>query len=164
MAVLTRDEVELVAQTHFPAIFDVDDKSLAELRKRVRDAGSKERTLSQQMTRAIRGKADQRGSSFPGNVEKPRRRKQVFAAASKRLNKEAARRVAMERREALKASARAALTLKRGGARSRKPSDQTAATGASIVENRKRRWTINRSRIGSISAATKRAQARRDSR
>ena len=48
----------------------------------------KARTLARENCRAVRGKGTQRGASFPGTAEHPLRRKQVFAAALKRVNSE----------------------------------------------------------------------------
>ena len=45
----------------------------------------KERTLARENRRAVRGKGAQRGASFPGTAEHPLQRKQVFAAALKRV-------------------------------------------------------------------------------
>ena len=87
-SLLKQDEIAFVAGTHYPAIVEADDKALAEMRKRIRDLQEKERTFVRQMRRSIRGKADARGGSFPGEVERPSRRKQVWAQAAKRLNRE----------------------------------------------------------------------------
>ena len=100
--VLKQDEFELVSQTHYPALLEANDESLATMQQRVRALQDRERTLVRSMRRSIRGETETRGASFPGNVEKPSRRKQVFTRALKRLNRETARRRAIAAREALK--------------------------------------------------------------
>jgi hypothetical protein len=62
------------------------------LRQRLRDMRNKERTLARENRRALRGKGAPRGGSFPGTAEHPPlQRKQVFAAALKRVSKEIGR-------------------------------------------------------------------------
>jgi hypothetical protein len=67
----------------------------------------KERTLASENRRAVRGKGAQRGASFPGTAEHPLRRKQVFAAALKRVNREIDRMHKLEVRTAHIEAARA---------------------------------------------------------
>ncbi len=161
---MKREEVEILAQTHHPAILDAEDKALAEVRLRLRDLLDWERTLVRSLRRSIRGKAESRGGSFPGNVEQPARRKQVLAGALQRLNKELARRNAVEAREAMKDSARRALAMKAEAGGDARPSGRTAGRGMRSIESDKRRTRINRDKIGSISQRTKSAQAARDNR
>lgn len=161
-SLLRQDEIAFVAGTHYPAIVDADDKALAEMRKRIRDLQEKERTFVRQMRRSIRGKADARGASFPGEVERPSRRKQVWAQAAKRLNRETARRRAIAAHEEMKDAARRALALKAGSKTKGRPADQTAGDGMIAIESRKRRFSVNRAKVGSVSQAGKRTQARRD--
>jgi hypothetical protein len=162
---LKADERDIVSQTHYPAIFDADDKALADLRQRVRSLQEKERTLVRQLRRSIRGKAEPRGGSFPGNVERPARRKQIFANASKRLNREISRRHALAARESLKEAARRALALKREAQPANNPDPGwTSSEGMTRIENRKRLWILDRAKVGRVSQAGKRAQAARDKR
>jgi hypothetical protein len=162
-SLLKEDERDTVSRTHFPAIFDADDKALADLRQRVRSLQDKERTLVRQLRRSIRGKAEPRGGSFPGDVERPSRRKQVFAHASKRLNREIARRHALAARESLKAAAQRALALRREAQPASHPDPRwTSSEGMTRIENRKRRWILDRANVGRVSQAGKRAQAARD--
>ena len=164
-SLLKEDERDAVLRTHYPAIFDVDDKTLADLRQRVRSLQDKERTLARQLRRSIRGKAEPRGAGFPGNVETPSRRKQVFAHASKRLNREIARRHAIAARDSLKQSARRALALKREAQPASNPDPgRTGSAGMTPIESRKRRWILDPAHVGRVSQAGKRAQAARDSR
>src|SRR5262245_40289803 len=73
---------------------------------------NKERTLARENRRAVRGKGAQRGASFPGTAEHPLRRKQVFAAALKRVNREFDRMQKLEARTAHIEAARRALVMR----------------------------------------------------
>jgi hypothetical protein len=164
-ALMKRDEIEILSQTHHPAILDAEDKSLTDVRLRIRSLLDKERSLVRSMRRSIRGKADARGGSFPGDVEKPAQRKQVLAGALKRLNKELSRRRAVEAREATRNAARRALALKdASGAGGAPRGGRTASEGMRSVENTKRRTSVNRDKVGSVSQRTKKAQAAKDAR
>lgn len=163
-SLLRQDELALISQTHFPLLIDVEDDALVGLRHRIRDLHDKERTFVRQMRRTIRGKADARGGSFPGEVDRPARRKQVFASAMKRINSEAARRKSIHAREATMDAAHRALNLKAGKAGSQRPTTETPSFGMTSKENRKRRWSVSGAKVGSVSQAGKRSQARRDSR
>src|SRR6187401_1213575 len=85
---LSHDEHEMVRVTHHPAVYDLAPRELYALKLRLREQRNKERALARQKQRELRGKAEPRGKRFPGTVEQPLRRKQIFAAALKRVNKE----------------------------------------------------------------------------
>jgi hypothetical protein len=136
---LGHDEFEMVRVTHHPAIYGLAPDELRALKLRLRDHRSKARALASQKQREVRGKADPRGKSFPGTAELPRRRKQIFAAALAQF-----RAATFEHRPPPDATAHAG--MRPGAAPSR------------------RRTRLPPSRIGSISQATKVAQAIRDAR
>ena len=96
-SILSYDEHEIILRSHHPEIYDAGLNDLKALRQRLRDMRDKERTLAHENRRAARGKGAQRGASFPGTAEHPLQRKQVFAAALKRVNREIHR---MEKLEA----------------------------------------------------------------
>jgi hypothetical protein len=155
----------MVRVTHHPAIYALDGKGLHALQLRLREQRSKTRTLARQKQREMRGKADQRGKSFPGSAEHPLRRKQVFANALKRVNKEIDRLRKLEARTAHVDAARRALALSRSEKFIQYPEPATPhAKATSQQPIRRRHTTISRGRIGSITKATKVAQAIRDSR
>ena len=164
-SILSHDEGETIRVTHHPEIYQHDAEGLRTLRVRLRQMRDKERTLTRQKQRERRGKAEPRGGSFPGTAEHPLRRKQVFASALKRVNKEAAR---IRKLEALAANidaARRALTLRRGANVETYPAaGDTAKGGMSPLPSQRRRTKVPPKQIGSISQATKVAQARRDAR
>lgn len=164
-SLMTHDEFELLTQTHYPALIALDDKVIASSRARLSDLRDKERTFVRGMRRGIRGKAGSRGGAFPGNVEKPARRKQVFSSALKRLNAEVARRQAIEAQDALIASSRKALALKQEAGRQPHPAaGRSAHTGMQRLESGRQDDIVNRANVGRVVRATKAAQARRDAR
>lgn len=161
----TKDEFDLVSQTHFPALLQLGNDELSAMQGRIRALRAKERTMAQEMRRHIRGKGQARGGSFPGNVEKPSRRKQIFASALKRINSELARRHAIATRETFKASAQRALAMKSTASGREFPAaGRTSNSGMTPLDSRRRRTRVNPAKIGSISQATKNAQATKDSR
>lgn len=162
---LNHEEFETVRVTHHPAIYDLDVDALQDVKTRLRLMRDKERTLGFQKRREMRGKVEPRGSNFPGTAEKPLQKKQVFASALKRLNKEVARIKNFEARQSLSQSAHKALALKQATGGAEHPSAAaTPGQGMRLAASNKRRATIPRSQIGSVSQATKQAQAVRDSR
>ena len=68
--------------------------------QRLRDMRDKERTLAREKCRQARGKETPRGGSFPCTAEHPLWRKQVFATALKRVNREIDRMHKLEARAA----------------------------------------------------------------
>jgi len=162
---VSHEEFDFLSQTHYPPLADLKDEEISSALKRVRDLREKERSLTQTMRRSIRGKGEPRGSSFPGNVEKPSRRKQVFAGALKRLNREMTRRRVLAAKEELVVASRRALELKSAAGVLHHPAPgQSGREGMMPIENQRRLTKVNRARIGQVSKATKTAQAARDAR
>ena len=135
------------------------------MRQYLRDMRDKESTLARAKRRELRGKGTPRGESFPGTAEHPLRRKQVFAAALKRVNRELDR---MQKLEALTAhmeAARRALAMRRAAQfPPRPPTEDSAGEGMRALPNRRRRTRVPPAMIGRASQATKKAQAIRDAR
>ena len=164
-SLLSYDEYEVVRLTHHPAIYDVNAEELPALRVRLRTMRDKEQTLARQKRREARGKAEPRGGSFPASAETPSRRRQVFAGALKRVNKEFARIRELEARAALIEAAHRALAMRRASDTVHHPSGgDTAHQGTRPVVSQRRRTTVHPGKVGSVSQATKVAQAIRDSR
>jgi len=164
-SLLSYDEYETVRVTHHPAIYDLNMEELHALRVRLRAMRNKERTLARQKSREARGKGEPRGGSFPGTAEKPSRRRQVFAGALKRVNKEVSRTRKLEARAALIETARRALELRRAGEALHHPAaSDSADQGMRPLVSRRRRTKVQPRNIGTVSQATKAAQAARDSR
>jgi hypothetical protein len=162
---LSHDELEMVRITHHPAVYELTPKELYALKLRLRQQRDKERALVRQKQRELRGKAEPRGKSFPGTAEQPLRRKQIFAAALKRVNKEVDRVHKLEARAAHVEAARAALAQHRAAKFvHHPPAGSTPHEGMQPRPSFRRRTRVPGSKIGSISQATKVAQAVRDAR
>lgn len=162
---LSHEDQELVRKTHHPAIYEHTREELHEMRQRLRTLRDRERTLTYQKVREVRGKAEPRGGSFPGVVDHPSRRKQLFAQALRRVNSEVSRIGKLEAHAEHTASARRALALRKSGEHYRRPeNERTAHHGARLIPNRRAKWHIPGSQVGSVSQATKRAQAAKDNR
>lgn len=163
-SLLSHEEHETISATHHPAIQEQDAEALQALRERVRQLRDKERTLARQKQREARGKAEARGGSFPGTANLPLYRKQIFAAALKRVNKQWRRVQKRKARSEHVEAAHRALALRRSAPPTPHPTDDTAHAGMQPIPSRRRRVTLPRDKIGSISQRTKAAQAVRDQR
>ena len=164
-SILSYDEHEIILRSHHPEIYDAALDDLKVLRQRLRDMRGKERTLAHAKRREARGKGTPRGESFPGTAEHPLQRKQVFAAALKRVNREINRMEKLEARTAHMEAARRALAMRRAAQfPPRPPAGDTPSEGMRSLPSQRRRTRVPPARIGSVSQATKNAQAARDTR
>jgi hypothetical protein len=161
-ALLDHDEWTLFESTHLPALAQLDEEALAAARKRLRGLRDKERSLGYEKRRVARGKADERGGSFPGTYARPKQRKQVFAHALKRVNGESERRKAQASRTRIVESQQRALAAKRAAPSRRPANTATASTGPAAIENRKKATRVPGAKVGSVSQQGKKAQANRD--
>lgn len=163
LSLLSHEEAELIRSSHHPALGDLDAKSLGDTKRRLRDLRSKERSLSRQKTREARGKAEPRGGSFPGTAERPRERKQIFAAALKRVNSQETRlEVEAAKTAHVEASRRALAMRVASPAPSTPKPGRTSSKGMAPVQNKKVSSKTAPAKVGSVSQATKNAQAKRD--
>jgi hypothetical protein len=162
-SILSYDEHEIILRSHHPEIYDAGLDDLKALRQRLRDMRDKERTLARENRRAARGKGASRGGSFPGTTEHPLQRKQVFAAALKRVSKEIGR---MRKLDARAAHVEAARCAMRRAAQfpSPPPAGDVASDGMRPSPSGRRRIRVSPARIGRVSQATKNAEAARDAR
>ncbi|MDI4235126.1 hypothetical protein OZ411_20155 [Bradyrhizobium sp. Arg237L] len=163
-SLLSHDEYETIRLTHHPAIYDVEPTDLADMRSRLRKMRDKERTLGRQKRRETRGKGQARGANFPGTAERPSQRKQVFAAALKRVNGELRRLHNLAARTANVEAARKALALRAASFVPYPSAGSTANEGKVPRLSTRRRKIVTGARIGRVSQATKVAQAIRDAR
>jgi hypothetical protein len=164
-SLLSHDEYETIRLTHHPAIYEVEAGELESMRPRLRKMRDRERTFEQQRRRERRGKTEPRGANFPGTAEHASERKQVFAAALKRLNKELARLHNLAARTAHIEAARKALAQHRAANfKAYPPAGATANDGMVPKPSTRRRKIIAGAKIGRVSQATKVAQAVRDAR
>jgi hypothetical protein len=164
-SLVSHDEHDVILSSHHPEIYVLDLAGLKTLQGRLRQMRDKERSLTRQKQRERRGKAEPRGGSFPGTVEHPQKRKQIFASALKRVNKELQRTRHLEARAANIDAARRALEMRRAANFTSYPAAGDTPNPGMISRPSRRRMTrVSGKRIGSVSQATKVAQARRDSR
>jgi hypothetical protein len=164
-SLLSHEEYETVRLTHHPAIYDMEAAELEALRPRLRKMRDKERTLGRQKRREGRGKGETRGASFPGTAEHALQRKQVFAAALKRVNNEFRRLHDLVARTAHVEAARKALALHRAANFTTYPAaGATANEGTVPKASIRRRKIITGAKIGRVSQSTRVAQAVRDAR
>ena len=164
-SLLSHDEHEAIRLTHHPAIYDVEVAELEAMRPRLRQMRDKERTLGRHKRREERGKAEPRGTSHPGTSQHASERKQVFAAALKRVNNELKRLHNLAARSANVEAARKALALHRAANfMPYPPAGASANEGMPPKASPSRRKIITGAKIGRVSQATKVAQAVRDAR
>jgi len=164
-SLLSHDEYETIRLTHHPTIYEVEPAELEAIQSRLRKMRDKEQTLSRQKRREARGKSKTRGASFPATGERPSQRKQVFAAALKRVNKELRHLHNLAPWTAHVEAARKALALHRAANFIPYPSAGLSASEGMVPRSSKRRKTIiEGAKIGRVSQATKVAQAVRDAR
>jgi hypothetical protein len=164
-SLLSHEEYEMIRPTHHPAIYDVEAAELEAMRPRLRKMREKERTLGRQKRREGRGKAEARGASFPGTAEHASKRKQVFAAALKRVNRELSRLHNLAARTAHVEAARKALAMHRAANfLPHPPAGATANEGMVPKPSARRRKIVTGTKVGRASQATKVAQAVRDAR
>jgi len=164
-SILSHDEYETIHLTHHPSIYEVEPAELEAIQSRLRKMRDKEQTLSRQKRREARGKSGGRGASFPGTAERPSQRKQIFAAALKRVNKELERHHNLATRTAHVEAARKALALHRAANFISYPSaGPTTSEGMVPRLSTRRKTIIEGAKIGRVSQATKVAQAARDAR
>ncbi|MBR0780190.1 hypothetical protein JQ635_02170 [Bradyrhizobium iriomotense] len=163
-SILNHEEQQIVLTSHHPAIGEVDRAALENLRNLLRDLRDKERTLAHRQRRVAKGSADPGGRRTPGAGASTFRRKEVFVAALKRVNKELRRLQNFEARRELGEAARRALALRRARQFVRPENHPTSHDGMRALPSRRRTVKLPPSKIGRVSQANKRAQARRDSR
>jgi hypothetical protein len=155
-SILSYDEHEVILRCHHPEIYEARLDDLKVLRQRLRHLRDKENTMARAKRREARGKGQPRGHGLPGTAEHPLQRKQVFAAALKRVNREIHRMEKVEKRVAHIEAARQALDMRRAAQFPPLPRDADTS--------QRRRTRATPARIGSISPATRSAQAARDDR
>jgi hypothetical protein len=121
--------------------------------------------LARQKQREARGKSEPRGKAFPGSAEQPKKRKQLFAAALKRVNNEVKRVTTLEAKaQHVEAAQRALAQLRAANFMPAVPPSRTAGKGMAPQESLRRRRVLPRGKVGSVLKQNKIAQAVRDAR
>ncbi|MBD0275772.1 MAG: hypothetical protein ICV73_28075, partial [Acetobacteraceae bacterium] len=133
---LTEAEFEAVARTHYPAICGSPKEELLDLARPLREYHGKARDIARHRRRERRGKAEPRGATPAPSEAGLSMKKQVFASALKRVNREIGRLERVNRRPSLAESARRALEMKRAGRVRHHPSaGRTASLGMRPAPN-----------------------------
>jgi hypothetical protein len=160
---LTADEFETVARSHHPAVEALEKPELIALIRRLREFRDRSTDIARQQRREMRGKADPRGARPAADNTGTTRKKQVFAQALKRANRELARREDAEKRPTMGEIGRRALALKRANARApHHPGGRSAGQGMRATPSRRRTVTMDPREVGRVTAQTARHQAKRD--
>jgi hypothetical protein len=159
---LDKDERELVARTHQPELGGVEDKELADLKKRVRERRDRARDIASRQRREMRGKARPQGQEGVRDDAGSKVKLAVLAHAMKRVNAESARRARKDGRQAMVEGLRESLARKRA-ATSDRPKSRTAGKGMKANPNTVREQIADPREVGRVSQSQKKAQARRDS-
>lgn len=161
--ILTEAEFDVVARTHYPALSELDRTQLAEAAKRLRAYRNKARDIADRQRREMRGKADPRATRPASDNSGTQKKRQVFAGALKRVNRELARFAAAERQPAQAEIARRALQLKRANRVPQRPAaTRTAGQGPAAKPSTRRSVESDPREIGRVSQFVRNAQARRD--
>ena len=160
--VLSHEELQTVRGTHHPPIYEYDLKELLLVQGRLRSGRAKLRTLINRSRRVQKGKPDARDDQTPPNGEHLQKRKQVFAKALRRVNNEIKRQRKVHANTMLTEAAHRALAARRAKFVDVPSAGRTASDGMQPNPSTRRRKTMSRSKIGSVSQATKVAQATRD--
>lgn len=160
---LSSDEYEPVVRSHYPVLNTLNREELTDLVRWLRERRGKFRSQVERHRRAKRGKAEPRAAAAAESSERGvAAKKQVFARALKRANARLDRVLADEKRATMGARMAEALARKRAARVHHPATGRRARTGAQAIENPKGADIVPGSAVGSISQATRVAQARRD--
>ena len=160
---LSADEYAPVVRSHYPALNALDRQELVDLVRWLRERRAKFRGQVERRRRAQRGKAEPRAAAAAESSERGiAAKKQVFARALKRANAQLDRVLADEKRAAMGAQMAAALARKRAARVHHPSTGRRARSGVNPIENPKGADGVPGSMVGSISQATRVAQAVRD--
>ncbi|MBO1074023.1 hypothetical protein [Roseomonas marmotae] len=124
--ILTADEFEVVSRSYYPAICSMERPELIALAKSLRQFHDKARDMARDRRRALRGKAEPRGLD-PVGENGVTRKKEIFASALKRLNREIARQEDMARSRSQGGGGPEGLLMKRADMLRRHPAVRRAA-------------------------------------
>ena len=162
---LTATEFEVVEQSHYPAIMELPKEELSDILKLLREFRNKARDRAHQQRREMRGKSAPRAAVAAGDNSGTERKREIFASALKRVNRELSRIKKQESGKIQGDHARRALEIKRRNRVRHHPSTTTTVKRPmSVIENPNATVTMDPREIGRVSQFIKTAQARRDSR
>jgi hypothetical protein len=157
---LLGDDFALIASSHHPALAALSTEDALALARLLREQRDRLRGMVHANRRARRGKGEPRAAA--GHDPSLLRRKQVFAAALKRVNARIELLHGEARRAYHAAALQEALARKRAAATHHPGAGASAGAGMRAKTSGKRRTRMDPRAIGSISQAGRNAQARRD--
>ena len=154
------DDFAVVAQSHYPALGELPAEDVLALARTLREHRDRLRGMLHPNRRARRGKGEARASA--GHDAAAARRKQVYAAALKRVNHRLDILHGAARRAWHAAALREALARKRAARQHHPGAGATGREGMHAKPSRKRLVRTDPREIGRVSAFVKAAQAKRD--
>jgi hypothetical protein len=159
---LTEAEFSALSGTHYPEICATPKVELIGLARQVREYHGKARDITRHRRREQRGKAEPRGANPAPSEVGTARKKRVFSAALKRVNKQIRRLEKLER-PSQSDIARRALEMKRANQVRHHPSaGRSASRSMRSLPNQSDTVQVDPREIGRVSQFVKSAQARRD--
>ncbi len=159
---LLGDDFAVVAPSHYPVLGDLPAEEVLALARSLREHRDRLRGMVHANRRARRGKGEPRAAA--GNDVALARRKQVFAAALKRVNHRLDVLHGQARRVWHAAALRDALARKRATKAPHPGTGETATDGMLAKPSRKRTVRTDPREIGRVSQFVKNAQAKKDRR
>jgi hypothetical protein len=160
-SLLGHEGFALVAPSHYPTISTLPPEELKALATRLREAHGKARDLIREGRRARSGKGTARAAAGQ-EAGKATLRKQVYAAALKRVNSRFEALTHDRRKEANRAALREALARRQAMRPHHPTGGDTAGGGMRSKPSGKRRSGVLPAKVGRVSQQNKAAQARRD--
>ena len=157
---LLGDDFATIAPSHYPALSDLQAEEVLALARTLREQRDRLRGMVHANRRARRGKGEPRAAA--GNDVALARRKQVFAAALKRVNHRLDVLHGQARRAWHAAALREVLERKRATAAPHPTGGDTAGMGMHAKPSRKRTMRTDPREIGRVSQFVRNAQAKRD--
>jgi hypothetical protein len=160
---LTETEFEAVARTHYPELSGQSKDELVSLARLIREYRDKARSITHRRRREKRGKAEPRGAGPAPDEAGTAAKAGIFAAATKRLNREIGRLEKAEKKPTMAESARRALEMKRANRVRHHPSaGRSASRGMRSVPNQGDTVQMDPREIGRVSQSVRNAQVQRD--
>ena len=166
-SILGHEEHEIIMRSRHPwSSATLGLGELKELRQRLRAMRDKETHVGTRQTpRGARAKGAPRGQGFPGTRRTSPATQTGVRRRVKRVNREVDRMQKLEARNAHIDAARRALAMHRAAQfPPRPPTGDTSGQGMPALPSRRRRTRVPPAKIGSVSQATRKAQAIRDAR
>lgn len=160
---LSQDEHDFVARSHYPALGDLPREELVPLARWLRERRARARDIVRGRRRVRSGKAEPRAAAAePPSERGLSAKKQVFARALRRVNGRIERLRAEDRRARNTQRLREALERKQTAPVHHPEPGRTPGEGMRPIDNDSRMTAVDPREVGSVSQAVRDAQARRD--